>query len=160
MQDLNSTAKSLTCAPVGARLYYVFPDHLGTPRLITDEQSTVVWRNLPNTESFGTTPPQDDPNATGTHFQMPLAFPGQYRDTESGLVYNVNRDYDPSTGRYVQSDPIGLRGEVNTYGYVNGNPVSYADPDGKAPKAPWPWPVNGLGQELVPSRGGLVSMFL
>ncbi len=59
-----------------------------------------------------------------------LRFPGQYLDKETGLHYNYFRDYDPGTGRYTTSDPIGLRGGLNTYGYVGGNPLYWSDPYG------------------------------
>jgi len=59
-----------------------------------------------------------------------LRFPGQYYDAETGLFYNGFRDYDPAKGRYIESDPIGLAGGINTYSYVNGNPVNWVDPLG------------------------------
>jgi len=59
-----------------------------------------------------------------------LRFPGQYFDSETGTHYNINRDYNPVTGRYVQSDPIGFDGGYNTFGYVNGNPILNVDLEG------------------------------
>ena len=111
-------------------IYNLYPDQLGTPRLVTNASNQVVWRNLPTTEPFGNTPPEDDPNATGNHFKFNLRFPGQYADKETNTNYNGFRDYDPSTGRYIQSDPIGLAGGINTYTYVGGNPLSRTDPKG------------------------------
>lgn len=59
-----------------------------------------------------------------------LRFPGQYYDAETSLHYNYFRDYDPTTGRYIESDPIGLDAGVNTYAYAEGNPLINIDPDG------------------------------
>src|SRR5574344_1432101 len=61
---------------------------------------------------------------------MNLRFPGQYYDQETGTHYNFHRDYKPNAGRYVQSDPIGLEGGVNSYNYTYQNPLTYLGTDG------------------------------
>ena len=63
-------------------------------------------------------------------FPYNLRFPGQYYMAETGLNQNVNRDYDPLTGKYVESDPIGLIGGINTYAYGGGSPTDFVDPSG------------------------------
>jgi len=63
--------------------------------------------------------------------ERPIAIlPGQYFDAETGLHQNWHRDYDPSLGRYLQSDPIGLLGGISTYSYVGSNSLRYVDPRG------------------------------
>jgi RHS repeat-associated protein len=111
-------------------VFYIHPDHLGTPRAVTDESDRIVWRNDLLGEPFGNAAPDEDPDGDGQKFEFNLRFPGQYYDRETGLSYNYFRDYDPGTGRYIQSDPIGLQGGVNTYTYANQNPLRFIDPLG------------------------------
>lgn len=115
-----------------ADILYIHSDHLNTPRLATNEQGGVLWRNLPTSEPFGNSPVEEDPDGDTTLTTLNQRFPGQYYDKETNTHYNYFRDYDPSTGRYVQSDPVGLRGGVNTYSYVGGNPLNWRDPFGLA----------------------------
>ncbi len=97
--------------------------------MIADQAGTTVWRN-DNTELFGDSVPNENPSGLGA-FEFPLRFPGQYFDRETNLAYNYFRDYDSGIGRYVESDPIGLRGGINTYAYVGNNPLSFVDPTGR-----------------------------
>lgn len=99
----------------------VHTDHLGTPRAISNSQNGVIWRW--EGDQFG------DVQPTG-NLIFPIRHAGQYYDQEINLFYNYFRDYDPITGRYVESDPIGLDGGLNTYGYVGGNVLSFIDPQG------------------------------
>ena len=72
--------------------------------------------------------------ASGRSLAYNLRFPGQYYQTETGLNQNWNRDYDPlGGGRYVESDPLGLWGGLNTYAYAYSNPLSWSDPNGTRP---------------------------
>lgn len=88
---------------------------------------------------------------TSVNLEIPLHHVGQYFDSKVGIFYNYFRDYDPErgvakqriarsarrelyshTGRYVQSDPIGLDGGLNTYEYVKANPLKLIAPYGLA----------------------------
>ncbi len=109
-------------------VYYVLSDHLNTPRQIIDSNQQLRWR-WDATDPFGANLANDNPSALGS-FTYNLRFPGQYFDSETGLHYNYFRDYDPGSGRYIESDSIGLRGGLNTYGYVDGNPLFLTDPLG------------------------------
>lgn len=114
---------------------YIYTDHLNTPREIRNHANQIRWTwYSEQSGAFGAGLPDDNPNNAiggqlGT-FTYNLRFPGQLYDPASQLSYNYYRDYNSRTGRYIQSDPIGLKGGINTYGYVGANPISYVDPMG------------------------------
>jgi RHS repeat-associated protein len=126
-----SAPVSVTVSSAVAQMYFIHPDHLNTPRSVTDRAGNEVWR-WDQTEPFGDMPPNDNPLGFGP-FDMPLRFPGQYADKETGLYYNYSRDFDATLGRYVQSDPFGLGAGVNTYLYVKADPLRRVDRLGLIP---------------------------
>jgi RHS repeat-associated protein len=138
------TAISLFASAAHAKteMYYIHSDHLGTPQVLTDKDQQVVWRRTQ-------TPFGETVEKSGTVIQ-PLRFPGQYEDPETGFYYNYFRDYDPATGRYLQSDPIGIMEDYSdvqlqigielgmpveatsprlnhVYGYVEQSPITFTD---------------------------------
>jgi RHS repeat-associated protein len=109
----------------GSSVNYVIADGLDTPRVITGPSGQTIWHWPVTGNPFGEQQP-----VSNAGYVYNLRFPGQYYDMETGFHYNMFRDYDRTTGRYVQSDPIGLAGGLSTYGYVENNPLSFADPLG------------------------------
>ena len=130
----------LVGAVVNGNPYAVHTDHLGTPRRLTDAQNKPAWQlaysafgdNAPTTAQnhFKPTATMSEGDDKKAALTFNLRFPGQYFDAESGLSYNYLRTYDARTGRYTQSDPIGLNGGWNRFTYVGGNPLSRVDPLG------------------------------
>ena len=111
--------------------YPILADQIGTPRVVLDPATgdrRWAWNSK---EAFGDTVPNGNPDSLpGGSFAFNARFPGQFLDVETGLFHNGYRDYDARLGRYVQSDPIGLGGGWNTYGYVGGNPTASSDVTG------------------------------
>ena len=108
----------------GSSIYAMHTDRLGTPRKLTNNDSNVVWST--EQDPFGKT------TIIKQQVSMNLRFPGQYYDAETGTHYNYLRDYDPETGRYLTTDPIGIEGGVNLFAYVNNNPLINIDPTGES----------------------------
>ena len=137
--------------PVGmfrnSKFFAIHSDHLGTPRLMTDSLKKPVWQwpysAFGNNKPTGVLKPTT--SATGAFTNQPvllatqtpaavldLRFPGQMADEETGLFYNYFRTYQPIQGRFTQSDPIGLDGGANRFGYADSSPLTKTDPLGLA----------------------------
>ena len=108
---------------VNNNLYYYQNNYLGTPQMLVDSTNTIVWEAtyLPFGQAYVN---------PGSSVVNNVRFPGQYYDEETGLHYNYHRYYDPSTGRYLTPDPIGLLGGLNLYPYAHNDPINSIDPEG------------------------------
>ena len=120
-------------------------DQVFRPQKLTDASGVVVWDRVET--PFGV-----EVSTTGGLTQ-PVRFPGQVEDLETALNQNWNRDYDPLLGRYIQSDPIGLMGGINTYAYVEGNPLTAVDPTGEVPIFAIPFACAGGGCQAAVAAG-------
>ncbi len=154
-------------ADSAGNVYTVHSDHLDTPKQMTDSTGQVVW-SAEHT-AYGESTPNTDVDGDGNHVTLNVRFPGQYYDSETGLFYNYFRYYDPRIGRYITADPIGQYGGINTYLYVNANPLMFTDPLGlrptKNPKGPDGQPIehdcvtmcwaNAVGSTMLAGAAGM-----
>ena len=113
---------------------------LARPIVSGQPDNAIVWKN-DNTEPFGNSVPNQDPSGLD-NFEYNYGSEGQYRDKETGLIWNGYRVLDPELGRYDQSDPIGLEAELSTYAFVSGSPLNFIDP-------------LGLSTELMPDPANM-----
>ncbi len=117
------------------RTNHAVSDLTGRPLMLFNSEGKTVWRpgqtslwglalSLPADTGYpdprGELDPEADPG---------LLYAGQWRDAESGLCYNRFRYYEPESGMYLVSDPLGLQGGEQTYRYVP-NPLRWIDPLG------------------------------
>jgi RHS repeat-associated protein len=107
---------------------YLTGDQIGSPRLGTNQTKRVVWNW--EADAFGSTEPNQDVDDDGQIINIENRLAGNYSDAESGLQYNWHRYRDAEKGRYLTSDPIGLGGGLNTYGYAYQNATGRVDLDG------------------------------
>jgi RHS repeat-associated protein len=129
----NTPVAVLTGVGGAALVYAVSADWLGAPHVISNSIGTPVW--IWDHLAFGDNAPNQNPSGFGS-FVYNLRFPGQYADAETGLNYNMARDYNPAIGRYVESDPVGLIAGANSYQYGFGNALVYADRTGEFVNVP------------------------
>ncbi|TNM33496.1 HYD1 signature containing ADP-ribosyltransferase family protein [Streptomyces sedi] len=106
------------------RFYAIVTDLVGTPTELLTAEGERVWASRTTVWGKKLAPTENDP--------VPLRFPGQYADEETGWHYNLHRHYDPETASYTAPDPLGLAPAPHHYGYVD-NPHSWLDPLGLTP---------------------------
>jgi RHS repeat-associated protein len=105
--------------PSTGALFFLHGDRLDTPQFATDGAKRAEWKAA--YQPFGVIRP------VILNLAQNLRLPGQYADQETGYYHNGFRTYAADLGRYLESDPIGLRGGLNTYIYVRANPLRGTD---------------------------------
>ena len=119
------------------RTNHAVSDLTGRPLMLFNSEGKTVWRpgqtslwglalSLPADTGY-----PDPRGELDAEADPGLLYAGQWQDAESGLCYNRFRYYEPETGMYLVSDPLGLLGGEQTYRYVP-NPSGYVDPLGLA----------------------------
>lgn len=107
-----------------ATVSYVTVDHIGTPRAVSDSTGNVIWQNPYQGNAF------EEQQPTSNGYTLNIRGLGEYYDAETGLNYNIQRYRDPSTWRFLQSDPKGLEAGINTYAATDNTPLMEVDPNG------------------------------
>ncbi len=149
----NGNGKGKVTTTTEERLTYLHSDHLATVRSGTDDTGKIVWRW--DGDGFGGVAADGDPDGDGSNVTLNLRFPGQYFDAESGLHYNYFRFYDPGTGRYVSTDPLGQSAAINLFVYAKNSPIVYFDPYGLYCLTQVQ--INAIAASIGGGFGGLVS---
>lgn len=127
--------------PGDEQFIWIHGDHLYQPRLATGTSTSVpagndrvVWEyDGVYSLAYGYAFIAEDPDNDGASVEIALRFPGQVFYGFGAFSYNYYRDYDSISGRYIQSDPVGIDGGNNTYLYSLANPLRFTDPLGLAP---------------------------
>lgn len=134
---------------VDEQFYAIITDIVGTPTELVDPRGQIAWRA--ESTVWG--------EQIGRHVgsaQTPLRFAGQYFDEETGLHYNYARYYDPASGRFISTDPLGINGGDDCHAYVV-NPRTWIDPYGLGGALPRRWYEHSdgwrLGLDVFPIAG-------
>jgi RHS repeat-associated protein len=112
--------ENINAPPESGQRYFIFTNQIGVPIRVEDDRGHAAW--TARIDPYG----QAVVDA-GNKVELSLRFPGHYHDAETGLFYNRYRYYSPELGRYLQSDPVGLAGGLNVYGYSGGAPLTAVD---------------------------------
>jgi len=114
---------------ISSNIGYIFADQINAPRAVVNSQDNSLLWSWFQTDPFGRVEPNNNPQGLGV-YDFDMRLPGQVHDKETGLDHNNARDYDPAIGRFVQSDPMGIAGGLNSYVYVNNSPLIGIDVSG------------------------------